>query len=346
MVLLTHCFALVSGTGDAEPLRKLINMTPGTIAVDIFFILSGYLVTRSWFQRKNPAAYLWARIVRIYPGLIVAVFFCVFAVGLWFTNLPAGDYLRAPETYSFLLKNSVVLSGISNYLPGVFENLPYAGVVNGSLWTLPYELKMYLLVPFFLFLVAGICRIRKKNIPSAGKILLGLAFFAVAMNLLNRVIPVASPRFSQLLSMYAVGAACYAWRGYIRLSLLPCVALLAGAVCCYRHEVLFLALYTVALPYAVFYLAYVPGGRIRMFNRLGDYSYGMYIYAFPVQQSVISLVPEITVPGLFYLSFPATLALAVFSWHCVEKHFLSLKGRYRFLEKLLLRVGIGRQNGG
>jgi peptidoglycan/LPS O-acetylase OafA/YrhL len=341
MVLVTHCFALVSGTGDAEPLRQLIGMTPGTIAVDIFFIISGFLVTRSWFLRNNPAAYLWARIVRIYPALVVSVCICVFAVGLYFTNLTAAQYVRSPETYFYLLKNSFILLGINTHLPGVFENVPYAGVVNGSLWTLTYELKMYLLVPLFLFLLSRLYRKRKKNVPSPRSALLGLAVFAVSINLLNQFVPVASPRFSQLLSMYSVGAACYVWRDHIRLSPAVLVLLLLFTAGSYRFEALFLALYTLTLPYAVFYLAYVPGGRIRMFNRLGDYSYGMYIYAFPVQQSVISMVPGTTVPELFCLSFVLTLLLAVLSWHCVEKHFLKLKGKHRLLEKLFGKFSSG-----
>jgi peptidoglycan/LPS O-acetylase OafA/YrhL len=239
-----------------------------------------------------------------------------------------------------LVQNSVILIGVCNELPGVFENIPYAGVVNGSLWTLPYELKMYLLVPFFLFLLKWLCKQKKRKPPSGRNALLGLTLFAVAMNLLNQVVPVASPRFSQLLSMYAVGASCYAWRDRIRLFFPSLAALLVITVCTYRFEILFLALYTVALPYAVFYLAYVPGGRVRGFNRLGDYSYGMYIYAFPIQQSVVSLVPGISVPLLFWLSLLLTLVPAMLSWHCVEIHFLQLKPYYHPLEKLLCRIGI------
>jgi peptidoglycan/LPS O-acetylase OafA/YrhL len=100
--------------------------------------------------------------------------------------------------------------------------------------------------------------------------------------------------------------------------------------------------YSILLPYLVFYIAYIPGGRIRNFNKAGDYSYGIYIYAFPVQQSIAELIPNISVFGMVCLSFIITFILAYFSWHFVEKKFLKMKRTSVVLEKMLqnLRLAI------
>lgn len=78
LVLFTHSFALTFGSGTAEPLRNTLGITWGTIAVDVFFVTSGFLIASSFFQRNNVTAFVWARILRIYPALIVALLFCVF----------------------------------------------------------------------------------------------------------------------------------------------------------------------------------------------------------------------------------------------------------------------------
>jgi len=92
-----------------------------------------------------------------------------------------------------------------------------------------------------------------------------------------------------------------------------------------NYKVIFFPVYTILLGYLVLYLAYVPNGFIRRFNKLGDYSYGVYIYAFPVQQSIAALVPTIDVARLFIYAFVVTLSLAILSWHFIEKPALQLK---------------------
>jgi len=99
------------------------------------------------------------------------------------------------------------------------------------------------------------------------------------------------------------------------------VALLAASV----HPTAFLACYLLVLPYLLLYLAYVPGGAIRCYNRFGDYSYGFYIYAFVVQQTIIAWFPGIAIPLLIISSSVTTVALAALSWHFIEKPSLRHK---------------------
>ena len=93
--------------------------------------------------------------LRIYPALIVAVLFCI-AVGAWFTSLSLMEYFSSGQTHKYFLKNITLLGGVEYGLPGVFLDLPHKGSVNGSLWTLPYEVKMYAILAIILLFVSYI----------------------------------------------------------------------------------------------------------------------------------------------------------------------------------------------
>ena len=95
------------------------------------------------------------------------------------------------------------------------------------------------------------------------------------------------------------------------------------------HERVLFAAYIVALPYLLLYLAYVPAGFVRKYNQLGDYSYGVYIYGWPLQQTIVFLSPGISVPAMLLLSAAAALPLAVLSWHVIEQPALQLKNTLR-----------------
>ena len=143
MVLFSHSFVLIFGREGYEPLKSIIGFSLGDIAVDIFFIISGFLVTASLLLRNNLIAFAWNRFLRIYPALIIAVLFSVFIVGGLFTTLSTIDYLSDSETYKFLIKNTTLVFGSHIYLFHVFENAPYKNALNAPLWTLPWEVRMY-----------------------------------------------------------------------------------------------------------------------------------------------------------------------------------------------------------
>ncbi|TSA41636.1 MAG: acyltransferase [Verrucomicrobiales bacterium] len=329
-VLFSHCFALALGSGDAEPLRLKYGVTFGTMAVDVFFITSGFLVTNSLFSRRSLAEFLCARVLRIYPALLVMVFLCVFVLGTYFTTLPMGDYFRHGGTYVFLAKNST-LAGTSFYLPGVFGGNPYKNVVNGSLWTLPCEVAMYATLAI-LWLVFR--KVLKRGEGFCKRVILLLAVSSLVFLFANHFVihlekylgEYLGKQPAQLFFMFYCGAAFYALKDRVRLSrgiFWIAVLLLGGSL---AHREAFFAIYTVVLGYIVFFLAYIPAGTIRSFNLIGDYSYGIYIYAYPVQQSVVALRPQASVTETFVWSSLVTVGLAVLSWHLLEKKALSFKG--------------------
>lgn len=139
--------------GHAYPIT--VSVAPGflgnavhTVALKIFFVISGYLITESWIRDRSLSRYFSKRLLRIIPGLAVLVTITAFVVGPIVTNLSVAQYFSSHALYEYF--SNIVLYPRYN-LPGLFNDNPYPVAVNGSLWTLPVEFFMYILVPFIFF---------------------------------------------------------------------------------------------------------------------------------------------------------------------------------------------------
>lgn len=321
-VLVTHSFALATGSPATEPLRGEIGMTMGAIAVDVFFVTSGFLVTSSLLGSRSLLEFACARILRIYPALIVMVSMTVFALGALFTSLPIPSYFSSPQTYLYLVKCSTLILNIEYQLPGVFDSNPFKSGVNGSLWTMPYEIRMYAMIAI-LWLALRMNGERRlfafKLIVVTSTLLAGGGL--VYMHLDQQ----PESNFLRLFFMFFAGASFYVLRERVRMSHWAFVVLLCGLALSFGDKTLFFIWYAPSLGYLVLYLAYIPSGFIRSYNRIGDYSYGIYIYAFPVQQTVAALVPNVSIHEMILLAGGLTTLMAMLSWHLIEKRFLALK---------------------
>lgn len=327
MVLYSHSFALAVGLSSAEPWLQF-GITPGSVAVDIFFVTSGFLVTGSLVSRKELCSFVMARVLRIYPALLVMLVLTIFVLGAYFTTLTLHDYFTDIETLKYGAKNSILIAGSYSHLPFVFEDNPFRKAVNGSLWTMPWELRMYVIL-----LCIGVIVKMSNWREIVWKLLVIATLVSVVILYIMKhyysiTVLITDERVLRLSFMFFVGATFYAiknvvyighWSGF----LVGIIIILAATV----GQWLFLPIYTVCIAYLLLHLAYLPSGIVRKFNNLGDYSYGVYIYAFPIQQSVVALVPGISGLNLFLAAFPLVLLCSIFSWHVVEKRCLNLKNR-------------------
>lgn len=324
LVLVSHSFVLTSGDPATEPLHHIMNSSLGLIAVDAFFFTSGFLVAHSLISRRQIGAFLLARVLRVYPALMVSILATVVVLGTLFSELEPATFFSHPETLQYLIRNSFLLSGAMYQLPGVFVHLPYPDVVNGSLWTLPWEVRFYLLLAFVGFVISLMHRFTKLDLHRVCLTLTAAA--AIGIHVVNIFDPFMAADYSRILVLFFMGSAVQAWRHLLPISgtvSVVLLVLLAGVLALSSRA--FSLLYCLVLPYIVLWLAYRPGGFVRRYNRLGDYSYGLYIYAFPVQQTMIYLFPDLHQFQLAILAYVATLMLAVPSWHLLERRFLALK---------------------
>lgn len=325
-VLVSHSYPLALGPGVIEPPGEWIGMSFGSIAVDIFFIASGFLVTGSLLARQDTAGFLWARALRIFPALFVMLILTVGSLGLLFSTVPANEFFTDPVTRKYFWRCLTLINGVKYELPGVFTDNPYANAVNGSLWSMRYELRLYLILALLwvALRMAGAYRLQAFRIMVIiGAVSCGALMFASRFGALE-----TTDIFHRLGFMFFSGGSFYIMRNHIVLSnkaaLMLAALFITAAIA--GFDAFFVA-YNLGLGYLLLWAAYVPAGPIRRYNAVGDYSYGVYIYAFPLQQIVAALIPGVTISEMLLLSSLATLACAILSWHLVEERALKLKDR-------------------
>jgi peptidoglycan/LPS O-acetylase OafA/YrhL len=309
VVVLSHCYPILH-ISEQEPMQRLMRggTSLGEAAVIGFFFLSGILITRSALQHQDPAVFLRARVLRIFPGLAVAVVLTVFVLGPLCTTLPLNTFFRTPQTWRYLSK-AILKPQSGLELPGVFATHPVTEV-NSPLWTLASEWTMYMLA-----LLAAMLQRR-----SAQRRWLLL----VALLLTAQMFPLPWHYAWHWAAAFLLGAAAYLLRARIPLSLPIAAAAMIADIALIR---LLPHAGKPLLPFALCYLllsfGYHPAALFRPFTRVGDFSYGIYIYAWPLQQILSDRIAR-PLP-LFAASMAAVLPLAVLSWYLVEAPSLSLK---------------------
>lgn len=321
-VLYSHSYAIVLGPENHEPFVQWLGYTLAGVAVDVFFATSGFLVCASLMRLDDFKAFFKARALRIFPALVVMSLLLAFVLGPLFTTLPLGEYFASSGVYKLVLKDSTILTGVKFKLPGVFDGHPMDEVINGSLWTLPFELRCYLMLALLWF-VAGF--VRRGPLHAFMRLTVAISVLMLVAFWVSHWFGYKHWHTFRLFFMFFCGAGFWMFRGRIPLRhdlALALAVLLAAGV---AVPALFFWVYPLTVTYLVLYAAYVPGGFLRGFNRFGDYSYGIYIYAFPVQQALVALVPGITPVQMIFAATAGTLPLAMLSWHLVEKPMLARK---------------------
>lgn len=316
LVLFSHSYP-IAGQAVADPFSRSIGIdTFGGVGVAIFFVLSGYLVTQSWQRSTSAISFVWKRIRRIYPALVVCVLISTLLVGPLLSTLSLAVYGQHAQATRYLL--TATAWDIHYVLPGVFGDNAHPHTFNGSLWSLPYEMTCYLtllavgLVPFAL----------------RWKVIL-VAVVLVLMLLARPLSPPAAPfdvvyfldyYMVKLGLFFVVGAIYQCWR--ITLTPIWWVGALGLVVVsqmpdCSARNLLWILSFSTVILSAALGLSWLP----KLPSGMGDWSYGLYLYAFPVQQilSFYGFVQSLGFVGYTLLCTVMALICAALSWFLIER---------------------------
>ena len=313
-VLLSHSYSLI-GKDDAELLMLASNHTYhfSSLGLICFFVISGYLVSQSLFSSPSVLNYAWKRFLRIVPGLCGVILFSMFVIGPAFTAYSIPDYFLSLNTYTYF-RNILFILPYQWELPGLFINNPEKSV-NGSLWTLTLEGRLYILLALFYLLYL----FRRK-------LILTVVFFLLV---------ILSPWFSLFFgatSPFAFYFALYFFAGVVaalykeKIRYNKWLFLLSLSIIilrCFSDAVN--PLLFIAFPYLILFVAQLRS-RLNHFGHYGDFSYGMFLYGFPIQQSIIQFTNgTIAIGEMIVLSIILTLPFAILSWKWIESRALKLK---------------------
>jgi peptidoglycan/LPS O-acetylase OafA/YrhL len=312
---------------------------PGYAILSMFFALSGFLITAS-AVRLSLSNFIINRALRIVPALLVDVVLSAIVLGTLFTSLSLSEYFHSLGFWRYF---GNVLGAISLKLPGVFESNPDHSV-NISLWTIPYEIGCYLLMTA---LILAKCLNRPKRVLA-----LCLAFGAIAIAIYLAEPDLATeslqdPRAifvgkgSRLFMSFILGIAMYLYRFHIAYSHRSAIAcsLLCFAIAAIGPlpSALLNILLAPPLAYLTVYVGVSELPKLPLFKG-GDYSYGIYLYGYPLQQTLITLLPLNGKPvALFIAVLPVVTAFAMLSWHAIECPILKVRHRSSFVAKLRIR---------
>ncbi len=319
MVVVGHSYFFYPSTSGWDPLLILTHHeSTGSLAVFTFFLISGMLVSASWERDPRVLPFLGHRVMRLWPALLVNALLLTFLiVPLWSTDLSYGQALRNPALWHWFRHTLTLWSGGVILVPHAFLGLPFKEVSpNAVVWTLSLEFKAYLLVLAMGWSLAFTHTWRFILAMSLAFLALWWTFYhpptlAVLADW-GRLVPgyTAPPvlffLFGVLLYRYRSRVLIYAWP-------LPFCALatyLARDTRCGE------ALLLVTWAWLILWLAAWP--RLRVWIPAQDRSYGVYLYAFPVQQMLACLTPHLNHWLSLFLVLPTTWALAGWSWRFVE----------------------------
>jgi peptidoglycan/LPS O-acetylase OafA/YrhL len=311
LVIESHSWALVL---KSDPLERLPQNTEslGSLAVNAFFIISGFLITASWMSGRGAEHYLRSRILRIFPGFSVAFIFSALITAAAGAGLA---YLHS------LSKNQFVMGLFSlhgNVLdsPLAFPMNARPVTVNGSLWTISIEFNCYLALAF----------IGSLGLLSRTRLLVGFVLISWAIYTAEILLKVDEARgWPRFATMFGAGALFWICRERVPrkfgLAVLAFAVLVFGL---FFHD-LFKIISPFGGAYLIFYIGFNGPTWMREIGKRNDISYGVYLYAFPIQQILYRLAPSM--PHAFHLAFACVLAIGFgwMSWLLVERPASRLK---------------------
>lgn len=306
-VLLTHSFLIVDG--QLEPLAAWLGIDAGKLAVFSFLSISGYLIAMSIQNTASISRYLWKRFLRIFPGLMV----CAFLVSAVLCTFPLGKPGMSPEQAFAYIKSTALLDvyASATYVKNAYYSSHLGGAINSPIWTIAYESYYYI----YAALLASVGLLK----PLAAFLLIPISIFWMKAGLLFNGWLYLLPSFmTGVLAFFLKDVLDTRRRWIISICIFTlCIAAAIGQL----KEVypIFGGIFVIAI------------GTMRLFRLpntafAGDFTYGAYLYGWPIQQLLYAHIPWCKNVGIhFVLSVTLSILAGLLSWHLIEKRFLRLK---------------------
>jgi peptidoglycan/LPS O-acetylase OafA/YrhL len=321
LVIVGHSPVLLGQSNTFDIIGKIIGcQSIHGLSVDIFFIISGFLITKSFLRTNNPMEYLKNRVLRIYPGLLFSLIL-VFLISYCLQELNIYNYLITNK--NFLL--NILLIKHYYTIEGVFSSNNLKEI-NGSLWTLKYEFIMYLIVLFL-----GVFKVLKKELVLLSTIVILFLFF---QNISTQTWSFFDIQYKSLLHFgmfFLFGSTIYFYEYQLKIyKHLPIIMFLGYFIVriFVPNSDFRINLLMIWFPILTLIIGKEPFKFSYNSKKWGDYSYGIYLWGWPVQQFLINKFEFFKSNNHYCLSLIAIIisfVFAFFSWHFVEKPSLKLK---------------------
>jgi peptidoglycan/LPS O-acetylase OafA/YrhL len=326
LVIFEHSYFLPINSPVSEPLFRFSGgqIHFGAMAVYFFFVISGFLITRSWETTASLLRYLQKRVARIFPGFLIASCAGILIGALSVQDI--GTYFLGINLRAFLQR---VLTLHSADPLGAFPNNPMSGIVGGTLWSIRYEFDCYLLVALF----GTLGWLRRGPITI---VFIALAATYMAQRFGGLELPswdygipyflFSSPsQWPHLFTYFFAGAAFYLWRDYLPRSPIIFILAIVLLIFALRYGGAEQAL-AIAGTYCILFISLSFAATPRLFGERVDLSYGAYLFGFPIQQLIICYSSRSISPVLLFLtSFSITCFIAYVSWRFIESPCLRWK---------------------
>lgn len=339
-IIVFHSFTtLGQGKMENTELLWILNVS----VLPMFFGLSGFLVAGS-AQRLNLQNFLINRGIRIVPALSVEILLSALILGPLLTSVALSQYFTDGEFFRYFLN----MLGIVHYeLPGMFESNPN-NIVNASLWTVPLEIACYALISILIFtkslhrwwfvVAMGVAWTAAGYLYN--RFDLGATTFIAQVEMAKTLLTGAfAQRGPGLIPCFLFGILVYNYRdkipysGVLALFSLAALAAIGGAGSFgWVQSPLFVAVTTPLFVYLIVYVGLSRMPKVPFYHR-GDYSYGIYLYGYPLQQTIVQFFPEINIFAHIAASIIGVTIFATFSWHCIEKPILAMRKNFAFTSR-------------
>lgn len=326
------CFAHLGEVSGVSAFLPLANYFYSGIAVDCFFVVSGFLIFRSFDRSSSVLSYLNKRVRRIYPAYLTVVLVAAIFLPLLFSDT-AVNILFSREWFRYLFSNLAFLNFLQPDISGIFSNNPIQ-VINPPLWTIKIEVMFYLSVPLIFLLLKS----KRQWLPLCCLYAASIAysFWFLSMHASNglEIYLKLEKQLPGQLSFFLSGGGLYLYYSFLkRYWQIMLTGAIATLIISSQHSITAQLFYPLSLAILVITVALIFP-YLGNWGKFGDMSYGVYIYHFPIIQIFTTLSLFDTQPWLVFFALLAVILLTSFlSYRYIERPFLKRSSHYRQAEE-------------